>query len=192
MSIIAAIEFVREHADAQGWVVDVRTNSGGDELLARRLAACFVRAPRVYARSRIRDPESSRGFSGPFERVVEPAENGPRITAPIAVLMGPACMSSCESFLLMLHEPDHHRWFGARSWGSSGNPRAHELGHGITLLIPSWIDLTPEGEMIESKGLTPDVPVAWVREVGVEADPVLDASLEWLRASCAQPGKNGP
>src|SRR5208282_4789685 len=35
-------------------IVDVRTNSGGDEILAQQFAGCFVTTPQVYARDVIR------------------------------------------------------------------------------------------------------------------------------------------
>lgn len=162
---------------ARAMVVDVRPNSGGDETLARTLAACFVAEPTVYSRSLIRDPDAPRGWSGPFDRVVEPGA-GPRFHGMVAVLIGPACMSSNESFILMMRRPGVRETFGEKTWGSSGNPKPHDLGQGVRVYLPSWKDLLPDGSALEGVGISPDHPVDW--RPG-DTDPVLDAALRWLR-----------
>lgn len=166
-------------ADVTRLVVDVRFNSGGDENAARALAARFVDAPHVYSRSMIRNPEAPGGWEGPFDRVVVPAKEAPRFAGPVAVLIGPACMSSNESFILMMRRAGERELFGARTWGSSGNPRPHDLGHTVTIHLPSWRDLTPDGADVEGVGITPDHDVAWPSAPG--SDPVLEAALAWLR-----------
>ena len=40
--------------------------------------------------------------SSGVDRVIAPVEEGPHYRGPVAVLMGPACMSSNESFVLMM------------------------------------------------------------------------------------------
>lgn len=163
---------------ATGLVIDVRQNSGGNEELARRVAGLFVEEKTVYSRSLIRDPSGENGWAGPFDRVVEPCAEGERFAGKVAVLMGPACMSTCESFVLMMREDGKRELFGAPSWGSSGNPRPHEIGDGVRVFLSSWVDLTPGGDRVEGKGIAPDHAVEW-REG--PADPVLDAALAWLR-----------
>ena len=177
-AVAGLLEAIGGMADAPGMIVDVRGNSGGNELLARRIAACFVQRPTVYSKNLIRDPGAEGGWAGPYDRIVEPAAEGARFGGRVAVLMGPACMSTCESFLLMMREPGKRELFGERSWGSSGNPRPHEVGEGVTVYLASWKDLTPEGEEIEGNGIVPDHGVPW--RAG-ESDPVLEAALEWLR-----------
>jgi hypothetical protein len=173
---------IRELAGARAMVVDVRPNSGGDESLARAVAACFVAEPTVYSRSLVRDPDAPEGWAGPFDRVVKPGD-GPEFFGKVAVLVGPACMSSNESFILMMHRVGVRETFGDRTWGSSGNPRPHDLGWGVRVFLPSWKDLLPDGSVLEGVGSPPDHPVEWRRG---DTDPVLDAALAWLRG---EPGR---
>jgi len=168
---------ITELAGARAMVVDVRPNSGGDESLARTVAACFVAEPTVYSRSLIRNPDAPDGWEGPFDRVVEPGD-GPKFHGKVAILIGPACMSSNESFILMMRRAGVRETFGGKTWGSSGNPRPHDLGQGVRVFLPSWRDLLPDGSVLEGVGIAPDHAVEW--RPG-ETDPVLDAALAWLR-----------
>lgn len=173
-----AFEFLDGLDAATPLVVDVRLNGGGDEGLAKSIAARFVEERIVYAKSLIRNPEAKDGFDGPFERVVEPA--GKRHTGPVAILIGQVCVSSNESFILMMQKPGLRETFGETTGGSSGNPKPHELGHGVTLFLPSWRDLTRDGQEIEDKGIEPDHAVAWPG-ADQSSDPVLDAAIAWLK-----------
>ena len=170
-----------DFADAKGIVIDVRPNSGGDEVLARDFAGCFVSRPTVYSRNTYRSGQTPDGFTKPLDRVVEPHKGRPAYRGRVAVLMGPQNMSSCESFLLMMRHGGKARLFGERSWGSSGNPKPVELGHGIIVLLPSWRDMHPDGTLIEGKGIEPDELVQARREDFATSDPVLDAALAWIR-----------
>lgn len=122
--------------EAAGLIVDVRMNAGGNELQAQRVAGCFVEAQHVYSRNLARDPAAPDGWAGPFERAVKPGD-GPRLMGKVGVLMGPACMSTTESFVLMMRRPGKRELFGARTWGSSGNPWPVENGGGITVHLSS-------------------------------------------------------
>lgn len=173
-----AFEFLDALDPATPLVVDVRMNGGGDEGLAKTIAARFVEERFVYAKSLIRNPDAKDGYDGPFERVVEPS--GRRHTGPVAILIGPVCVSSNESFILMMRRPGQRETFGETTGGSSGNPKPHELGHGVTLFLPSWRDLTADGKEIEDHGIEPDHAVAWPG-TDTTKDPVLDAAIAWLK-----------
>jgi C-terminal processing protease CtpA/Prc len=97
--------------------------------------------------------------------------------------MGPQNMSSCESFLLMMHEIPGCKLIGEKSYGSSGNPKPVELENGVTVLLPSWKDTLPDGTLLEGKGIEPDITVPADADMLMKRDPVLNAALQLLRAS---------
>jgi C-terminal processing protease CtpA/Prc len=72
---------------------------------------------------------------------------------------------------------------GAKSGGSSGNPQPHKLANGVIVFVPSWKDMQPDGTPIEGKGIEPDVKVEPKKGDFVNADPVLDAALKYLRST---------
>jgi hypothetical protein len=161
---------------AKAVIVDVRTNSGGDELLAQQVAGCFVSSPQVYARDVIRQDGKD---SEPLDRVLPPNAQHPMFGGKVAVLIGPENMSSCESFIEMMKTSPNCTTIGGKTWGSSGRPVPHDLGNGVTVMLPSWRDLRVDGSCIEGVGLTPDVAVEYTSGGGDDA--VLDKALALLR-----------
>jgi hypothetical protein len=181
----AESDFAPAHAaldalkDAKGVVLDMRFNAGGDESYALRLASRFTKSAVVFAHHRTRDPRSPDGWSAVRNRVVpvEP-EAARRFAGKVAVLMGGRCMSSNESFLLMMRAAEA-RLFGERSAGSSANPKPFDLGNGVTVVLPSWEAQDADGKVIEGRGIEPDERVAF--DANGKGDAVLDAALGWLR-----------
>lgn len=175
----AALEGLDALADTRALVLDVRSNTGGSETEAQRVAGRFVTEPRVYARYQVRDPEKTAGFSEPRDLILEPA-SGPGYPGQVAVLMGPVCLSSNEAFLLMMKQAPRAVLVGARSYGASGNAQPVELGNGVTVEMPVWRTLLPDGSPLEGRGVEPDVEVAAGAAEFLTTDPVLDKALARL------------
>jgi hypothetical protein len=170
-----------EATSESGLIVDVRPNSGGNEVLARQVAGCFVEEPHVYAQDLLRSTQSAGGFALPVDKILSPNEKRPRYRGPVVVLMGQANVSSCERFLLMMRQVPNCTLIGEKSYGASGNPLPHDLGNGVTVMLPSWKALCPDGTAFEGVGLEPDIEIHATKEQLAVGDPVLDAALAWLR-----------
>ena len=165
-------------AKAPAIIVDVRPNSGGDEIIARQFAGCFVGEPKVYAKNTTR---AGGKWSQVYDRVVEPNRGRPAYRGKVVVLTGPANMSSCESFILMMKQAPDCTLVGERTYGSSGNPQPQNLGNGVTVFLSSWKDMLPDGSPLEGKGIAPDVEVKSTPADFRAADPVLAAALKVAR-----------
>ena len=170
-----------EMKDAPAIVIDVRGNGGGAEPLAQKVAGCFIDAPRLYAKHVTRDPDMPGGFTPPRDRWLEPNREGPEYRGRIAVLTGPAVLSSCEGFLMMMKQVPGAVLVGGRSQGASGNPQPYDLGNGVTVFLPSWKAMTPDGHEFEGEGIEPDIKVGATPSDFAKSDPVLDAALARLR-----------
>jgi C-terminal processing protease CtpA/Prc len=175
------VDTLRHLRDCKALVLDVRQNGGGDELLARRLAAFFVRGDKVYAAHRVRDPKAPEGFRDREDREIRGNQDPETFAGPVAVLMGPANMSSCEAFLLMMKQAPQVVLVGADSFGSSGNPQPHTLVAGLSVLLPSWQAMRPDGSVIEGEGIAPHIHVAADADQLATADPVVGEALLRLR-----------
>lgn len=177
----AAYEALDAFADAEGLIIDVRPNSGGDEMLAREFAGCFVTSPVVYSKHVYRLDGARGGFGKVHDRVLVPNPERTTFKGKVAVLMGPKNMSSCESFLLMMKHVPGCKLVGGKSYGSSGNPKPHNLPNGVTVYLPSWKDMLPDGTLLEGKGVDPDIAVRARKRDLEENDPVLQRALLLLR-----------
>ncbi len=173
----AVFEAIGRADPKAGLIVDVRPNGGGSELLAKQVAGCFVEATKVYAKYVTR----SKGVDSPVrERSVSASAGRPKYRGPVVVLMGPATMSSCESFVMMMKQSQNCTLVGDRTRGSSGNPRPVDLGNGVSALVPSWRDLDTNGRCIEGEGIKPDVAVKAGPADFQDGDPVLRKAVEVL------------
>lgn len=170
-----------ELSDAPGLIVDVRPNGGGAEPLAQDFAGCFIDKPVVYAKHVYRAADQASGFTAPQQRVLQPNKRRPKYRGKVAVLMGPGNMSSCEAFLLMMKQVPGCKLIGSKSYGSSGNPKPIDLGNGVTVYLPSWKALRPDGTCFEGEGIAPNFPINATATELETADPVLQAALTLLR-----------
>ncbi len=163
-------------------VVDLRFNGGGNELLGREIAGRFLEEAAVYSKNRYRNGAQHDDLGPALDRVCEP--RGPwRYEAPLVVLWGRRTMSSAESMALMLEQVPGAVSMGDNTAGSSGNPMQLTLEGGVRVNLPRWLDLDPQGRPIEHVGVAPQVRIeAAPTEFTDEADPVLAAALERLRA----------
>lgn len=175
-----AFKALEEFRNALALIVDVRLNSGGDDSIAGQFAGCFVECRALYARLVALDATS------PTERWLEPATTRPRYGGKVAVLIGPVNMSSAESFALMMKQSPAVTLIGQRTYGSSGNPKPHALGNGVTVYLPSWKEFAPDGASIECKGITPDVEVSFSREARPNRDTVLEKAVAILSNNAAR------
>lgn len=117
------------------------------------------------------------------ERAVTPTGDHPLSDARVAVLIGPAVMSSCESFVLMMRHGAEGRakLIGSRTFGSTGRPMPLELSpgaYGVTVLLPSWVDYDVDGTVVEGNGVRPDIEVRYTRD---REDEVLERAVEELK-----------
>ncbi len=172
---------LRDDKKVKALVLDVRPNSGGDETLARRVARWFVAGNRVYAKNTSRIREGKKGFGPIMDRSIQGKDGGERFDRPVAVLMSHYCMSSNEAFLLMMKQAEDCTLIGQRSYGSSGNPKPHELPNGVTLFLPSWKALRPDGSCFEAEGIAPDVEVVPTSADLQKRDLILARAIEQLR-----------
>jgi hypothetical protein len=174
----AVYEAIGGAGAAKGMIIDVRANGGGDETLAQKVAGCFIVEPKLYSKNAYRKDGQ---WGQTFDRIVMPNKSRPAFRGKVAVLIGPVCMSSNESFILMMKAAGA-TLVGAKTWGSSGNPKPHDLGNGVTVVLPSWKDLLPDGSLLEGVGIAPDIDVKATAPGDFRnGDPVLEAALKHVR-----------
>ncbi|MEQ1853327.1 MAG: S41 family peptidase [Chthoniobacteraceae bacterium] len=176
--LLACYEAVGEAAAAgKPLILDLRPNGGGDEPAAQKIAGCFVEKPVVYARHTMR---AAGQFSAPNDRVLAPNPAGPKFRGKVAVLTGPGTCSSCESFVLMMKQAPGCITVGARTAGSSGNPRSVDLGNGTAVAVPRWKALRLDGTCFEGEGIAPDVELKVGPKDFEQQDPILAEAIKKL------------
>lgn len=174
-------DYLAELKGCKALIVDLRANGGGAEPLAKPIAAWFVEDTKIYAKHVKRDPDAKGGFTTPYERTITGNEALRRFDKPVAVLSGPAVMSSAEAFLLMLKQGENVTVIGNSTYGSSGNPQPHSLENGVEIFVPSWKAMRPDGTCFEGEGIKPDIKVRTSAASLRKRDPVIKRALKHLR-----------
>jgi hypothetical protein len=177
-------EALTKLADAPALVVDVRPNGGGDEMQGRAIAGRWTDTTVEYARQRWRDPTVAglEGFGAVSSRMLEAAPEEQRFSGKVALLSGPACVSSTEAFLLMGKALPRVTVVGQPSRGASANPGAFAVFPNLTVWTSRWQSLGLDDRCIEGTGVPPDVVVDLAAgEPSRTKDPVLDAAVKLLR-----------
>ncbi len=169
---------LRSLFDAPALILDLRANSGGNEQFAQRLVGLLCSEPRVYARNQHRNGPGHDDFEPARDRVLQPAAEQ-AYERPLAVLLGPGCVSSGEGMAMMLQALPQAELIGQPTRGASGNPAWLQLPNGVQVAFSRWKSLEPDGTCIEGRGVQPD---QLLPHEGA-GDPTLQAAIEYLRAA---------
>ena len=174
----AALERFR---NAPAIVIDVRMNGGGNDALAFEVAGRFAPTTINAGYVKFRNGPAHTDFGPPTTRTVSP--RGPwQYTGRVYLLMGKRCASSNESFIVAMGTRPNVTLAGDRTIGATANPGTFNLANGWTYTVSRWIEYTPENQVIEDNGITPDVFVAAsAADFAAGRDPVLDWALGQAR-----------
>jgi C-terminal processing protease CtpA/Prc len=169
--------------DVPGLIVDMRVNGGGSSALSNNFPGFFFRDEITLAYW-----WRYSALKGKFVRweVPERIEPAPiYYDGPVAILVGPDCISACEGFTYAMTQQGRATVVGhyptAGAYGGVGRGQV-TLPDDMELPVPTTKTTTPDGEVIiEGVGVVPDivVPVTEESALGTE-DTVLNAAIEAL------------
>lgn len=163
----------------QALVLDLRGNPGGLGAMAVPVARLLLPEEGSLGSLRFRDFEQQlnvENVDGAFE-------------GPVAVLVDEGTASTSEIFVVGLRDHGRITVVGARPSAGAALPSVIEQMPGGALLQYVVADyLSPEGTVVEGKGIVPDVGVAETRLAFENGhDPVLEAAAAHLREALAEP-----
>jgi C-terminal processing protease CtpA/Prc len=128
--------------------------------------------------------------SGQFEASQRPSRVEPApeyFGGPVAVLVGPDCVSACESFAFTMQQDGRAIIVGhfpsAGAFGEVGQGQ-YNLPDDLTMQFPTGRFETMDGELaIEGVGVIPDITVPVTADSALgQVDAVLQAAVEALLA----------
>lgn len=164
---------MREMRDVRGLVLDIRGNPGGMHEVGEAIAARLLREKTLFSVFRYRDRTE--------EVVVRP--KGKTYSGPVVVLIDGQCASASERFAACLQSIGRAVVIGERSRGAVGPSQAMRLPNGTTLLYLTAQSLTPDGIVLEGRGVIPDIVVRPDREALLHGrDAQLERAVEYINS----------
>lgn len=170
------------YENADGMIIDVRPNNGGNENIAANFASHFTDSEVTYGYTETRDGPAHDDFGPLDEKSLQPSGQN-RFDGPVACLIGQRCLSSAEWFTLMMRACPNVTLVGDTTRGGSGFPREFELANGVRYTVPRWIAYTEEFEGIEDFGIEPDSWIPADESFDEDHDYVVEFALTLLSPS---------
>jgi C-terminal processing protease CtpA/Prc len=146
---------LREFESKEGLIIDVRSNQGGNDFLARITASRFADQQRQFSTMYWRTGPGHDDYISK-RRYVEP--KGPGAYArPVVVLTNRDTFSAAESFVgMMMLFPDV-AIMGGVTGGGAGGTAFYELPNGLTYRVTTKFETLPDGTLYEGVGISPDI-----------------------------------
>lgn len=157
--------------NAPGLIIDVRGNCGGDSRVGAGLTEQLVKERTLFWRAKARDRA--------VDVCLDPAENV--YEGPLAVLMDVMSQSGSEIFAAGMQAIGRGVIVGERSPGVILVADGMKLPNGASFLYPTMQISTPDGTLLEGRGVVPDVEVGLDRGLLMQGvDSQLEAAIEYL------------
>ena len=138
-----------------GIILDMRNNPGG-AFDAALLAASFFLPQGAEV--------VSLEYANPTQRAAFASAESLNVTAPLVLLVNSGTAAEAEVFAAALQDNKRARVVGSRSFGRGLLATSARLSDGSVLVVPTAYYLRPSKQILQGKGLTPDVMVELPRE----------------------------
>ena len=170
--VLAAVEGLK---DTRGLIIDLRGNSGGETEVGMALASMLVEKETQLAIMRTRDGDD-------YYDKAKPRKDGYR--GAVVILLDEESASESEDMTAGLQEAGRAIVIGRQSRGVNMDATYQELPlPSVGLLYPTGYPRTPKGQIIEGRGVIPDIEVHLTRSELVRGrDAQLEAALDHLRS----------
>ncbi|MCH7483520.1 MAG: PDZ domain-containing protein [Chloroflexi bacterium] len=165
-----------EDGGYSGLILDLRLNPGGGLDATVQVTDMFLDGGIILTQV------DRNGVATPYEA----RPGGEATEIPIVILVGPNSASGSEVLAGALQDHGRAQLVGDRTFGKGSVNHLRELSNGGALYVTIARWLTPDGDLIEGVGLTPDVQVDTTpEETGTGSGPQLYAAINLLQQQLA-------
>lgn len=171
-------EVLRAISSAEGIIIDIRNNTGGEDRGGQAMASYFTDQERLYMTNSIKNGPGPDDFTAPMEWYIQP--KGQTLDQPLALLTNRSTVSAGETLALAFRALPQLTSMGDTTTGAFSNAVYRELPNGwlYSLSIGDW--RAADGTSYEGVGLPPDIVVPNA-ELEQGFDRVIEAAIEALQ-----------
>ncbi|MFC1731101.1 S41 family peptidase [candidate division KSB1 bacterium] len=179
-SAAAIDEIVESFKDADGMIIDVRRNGGGDDFVGKIIADRFADRQRLYMKTMISNGPGHDDFTPPRYWYVEP--NGPRqFTKAVVLLTNRFSISAAENFALAMRVLPHVTVVGDFTSGCFADVYSDNLPNGWRFGCSYKLFVDTNDFCWEGIGVPPDLRITNTDNYIEEGkDRVLDFAIDLI------------
>jgi carboxyl-terminal processing protease len=160
-------------SDARALIIDIRGNPGGSHELGETIASRLLSEKTLFSVFRYRDST--------VQVSVEPDSSV--FKGPVAILIDVMNGSASERFSACMQSIRRARIIGEQSPGSVGPSDLKRLPNGASFMFLVAQSLTPDGTVLEGRGVIPDFTVLLDRKALLEGvDTQIEQALAYLKS----------
>ena len=157
--IHTVFDFLQEHLDAKGVIVDLRDNTGGNMYpMITAVSPLLPDGDILKFKSRKRTTPIPLDYVTQSCGLTEGSIGKLPTSTPIALLTNSMTGSSGEATLLCFRGLDNVKTFGGPSAGYASSNMTHRLADGYQFAITTSCDVARTGEVFCDDPIDPDVP----------------------------------
>jgi carboxyl-terminal processing protease len=157
---------------SRGLILDLRNNPGGYLEVAVNIAGWFLNGGDIVVKEE---------FSSGKEEILKAQGNSALVNLPTVILINQGSASASEILAGALRDNRHLKLIGETTFGKGTVQELKRFKDGSEMKISVARWLLPNGDVIDKKGLTPDIEVKLTEEdVQAGRDPQLDKAMEIL------------
>lgn len=160
------------NSPCQKIILDLRNNPGGYLEVAQDIAGWFLQKGEIVTIEDFRGEKEDKEYKA--------KGNGKFLSYPLVVLIDQGSASGSEILAGALRDNRGIKLVGQTTFGKGSVQELEELNQGsLKITVARW--LTPKGNLITEKGLTPDIEIEMTEEDFNEGrDPQLNKAIEIL------------
>ncbi len=173
-------DFLDTYTDANGLIIDLRHNDGGDFTYCFSEIGRLVDQERFVFRSKTKNGPGYNDFTEWFDWSIQP--ESPYVNKPIVVLIDRYTISAGERAVMAFDVLPNVILVGETTNGAHGTNIGRELANGwFYTLVTQKVELS-DGLSYEGIGISPDVEMKNTpEEINVGVDRVLEYAIEDLK-----------
>lgn len=167
------VEAMKAMGNIRGLIIDIRGNPGGMHEIGEVIASKLLSESTLFSVFRYRDST--------VQVTVDP--DPPIFEGPVAILIDVMNGSASERFSGCMQSVGRATIIGERSPGVVGPSDMKKLPNGATLMYLVAQSLTPDGIVLEGRGVIPDIIVPLDRKALLEGrDTQIKRAIAYLKA----------
>ena len=173
-------DFLTEYENVNGYVIDLRHNTGGDFTYCFSEIGRLTSQSRFVFRSKTKNGKGKNDFTPWKEWYIKP--KGEYINKPIVVLTDRFTISAGERAAMAFKTLPNVTVLGDTTNGAHGTMIGRELANGwFYSLVPQKVELS-DGKTYEGIGLSPDEHIQnTLADISAGSDKVLERAIDKLR-----------